>query len=59
MDRECAEEGCDRAVAVELHIPWTDNRLVCAAHGRVLGREEGVVADPIADGDALLEEGNE
>lgn len=44
---ECAEEGCDRKAAVELHVPRADNRLVCTAHARVLSREEGVVADPL------------
>lgn len=53
---DCTEDDCDRPAAVELHIPWTDNRLVCAAHARVLGRQDGVVADPIVDtGDDLLE----
>ncbi|MFP9192522.1 hypothetical protein [Natronosalvus vescus] len=53
---ECAEDDCDRPAAVELHIPWADNRLVCAAHARVLGRQDGVVADPRPDsGDDLLE----
>ncbi|SIR86046.1 hypothetical protein [Natronorubrum daqingense] len=52
----CAEDDCDRPVAVELHIPWRDNRLVCAPHARVLGRQDGVVADPIVErGDDLLE----
>lgn len=57
MDRECAEGGCERPAAVELHVPWADNRLVCAAHARVLGRQDGVVADPIGDGSSLLENG--
>lgn len=53
---ECAEEDCDRDAAIELHIPWAENRLVCAAHARVLGRQDGVVADPLPDTeDALLE----
>ncbi|MFC4988270.1 hypothetical protein [Saliphagus infecundisoli] len=59
MDRKCAEEGCGRPAAVELHLPWADNRLVCAAHGRVLGREDGVVADPVGDGSSLLENGED
>ena len=46
---DCAEADCDRPVAVELHIPWAENRLVCAAHARVLGRQDGVVADPLPD----------
>ena len=56
---ECAEDDCDRPAAVELHIPWTDNRLVCAAHARVLGRQDGVVADPLPDSGKDLLEGKE
>ncbi|WP_306059580.1 hypothetical protein [Natronococcus wangiae] len=53
---ECSEDDCDRAACVELHIPWAENRVVCAAHARVLGRQDGVVADPDPDGaDDLLE----
>ncbi|WP_459195080.1 hypothetical protein [Halosimplex sp. J119] len=44
---ECAEDGCDAEAAVELHVPWADNRLVCASHARVLARQDGVVADPL------------
>ncbi|MCU4740265.1 hypothetical protein OB955_02460 [Halobacteria archaeon AArc-m2/3/4] len=58
MERECAEPDCDRPIAVELHIPWADNRFVCAAHARVLGRRDGVVADPLPDErEHLLERG--
>jgi hypothetical protein len=54
---ECSEADCERPAAVELHIPWVENRLVCAPHARVLGRQDGVVADPDPEqGDALLEE---
>ncbi|WP_168927058.1 hypothetical protein [Natronorubrum aibiense] len=53
---ECSEADCERPVAVELHIPWAENRYVCAAHARVLGQQDGVVPDPIVDnGDELLE----
>ena len=53
---ECSEDNCDRAACVELYIPWDENRVVCAAHARVLGRQDGVVADPDPDrGDDLLE----
>ena len=53
---ECAEADCDRPAVVELHIPWDENRLVCAPHARVLGRQDGVVADPLPDSaDGLLE----
>ncbi|ELY55204.1 hypothetical protein C491_15842 [Natronococcus amylolyticus DSM 10524] len=57
---DCAENGCDRPACVELHIPWDENRVVCAPHARVLGRQDGVVADPLPDSaDDLLEEGND
>lgn len=53
---ECSADDCTRPACVELHIPWADNRLVCAAHARVLGRQDGVVADPDPDSaDDLLE----
>ncbi len=51
---ECWEDECDRTATVELHVPWDDNRFVCAPHARVLGRQDGVVADPIGDGDDLI-----
>ncbi|MDG5761100.1 hypothetical protein QA600_17350 [Natronococcus sp. A-GB1] len=55
---DCAENGCDRPACVELHIPWDENRAVCAPHARVLGRQDGVVADPLPDSaDDLLEGG--
>ncbi len=44
---ECAEADCDREAVVELHVPWAANRKVCAAHARVLARQDGVVADPL------------
>lgn len=47
----CAEEGCTRPAAVRLHIPWDENREVCTAHARVLGRRDGVVAEPLVDPD--------
>lgn len=47
----CTEEGCDEPAAVRLHVPWADNRLVCAPHARVLVQQEGVVAEPILDDD--------
>ncbi|WP_201293998.1 hypothetical protein [Natronorubrum halalkaliphilum] len=53
----CPEDDCDRPATVELHIPWADNRTVCAAHARVLGQQDGVVADPKTErGDDLLED---
>ena len=47
----CTEEGCETRAAVMLHIPWAENREVCAGHARVLVRQDGVVADPLTDGD--------
>ncbi|AGB31594.1 hypothetical protein Natpe_1700 [Natrinema pellirubrum DSM 15624] len=53
---DCTEPDCQRPATVELHVPWDENRHVCAAHARVLGRQDGVVADPLPDrGDDLLE----
>jgi len=46
---ECPEEGCERAVAVRLHVPWAGQREVCAAHARVLAQQDGVVAEPLED----------
>jgi hypothetical protein len=51
---ECAEGDCDRDAVFELHIPWTENRYVCAGHARVQSRKDGIVADPLdAAGEAL------
>jgi hypothetical protein len=47
----CAESDCQREAVVELHVPWAENRLVCAGHARTLARQDGVVADPIDDSD--------
>jgi len=44
---ECAEEGCERAAAIRLHIPWAGEREVCAAHARVIAQQDGVVAEPL------------
>lgn len=43
----CSEEDCEEEAAVELHIPWAENRPVCAGHARVIARQDGVVADPL------------
>ncbi|SFS54996.1 hypothetical protein [Halostagnicola kamekurae] len=45
----CSEDGCDQIAAVLLHIPWDENRAVCAPHARVLAQEEGIVPDPLPD----------
>jgi hypothetical protein len=44
---ECTEENCKREATFELHIPWTENRVVCAAHARTLARKDGIVADAL------------
>ncbi len=51
---ECAEPECTRRAVVELHIPWAANKHVCAPHARVLGRQDGVVADPDPDSGSEL-----
>ena len=50
-DRVCAEEGCERSAAVRLHVPWDENRDVCTAHARVLAQRDGIVAQPLEDGE--------
>ena len=49
---ECSEDGCDATVAVRIHVPWDEDRNVCAAHGRALGQPDGVVATTLDDTDA-------
>jgi hypothetical protein len=50
----CSEPECERAAAFELHVPWAENRAVCAPHARVLARRDGVVADALPDADEEL-----
>ena len=50
-DQVCAEEDCERPAAVRLHIPWAENREVCTAHARVLVQQDGIVAEPLEDGE--------
>ncbi|GAB3689893.1 hypothetical protein GCM10028857_25810 [Salinarchaeum chitinilyticum] len=50
MDR-CAATACDRQAAVRLHVPWGEDRTVCAAHARSLATKDGVVAEPLGDAD--------
>lgn len=47
----CSEDDCEEAAVVELHVPWDENRLVCAGHARVIARQDGVVADPLDGAD--------
>lgn len=56
-DVNCEVEGCADEAAFELHVPWADNQLVCAAHARVKARQDGVVADALAAADEELPEG--
>lgn len=51
---ECTEDDCDEEAVVQLHIPWAENRPVCAGHARVIARQDGVVADPLDDADDAL-----
>lgn len=54
---ECTQDGCDGEASFELHIPWAQNRVVCAAHARVEAEKDGVVADALDDADDELPEG--
>lgn len=45
----CTEPDCDADAAVVVHVPWAEDRPVCAAHGRALVQQDGVVATPIED----------
>jgi hypothetical protein len=49
---ECSEAGCEAPAAVRLHVPWDENREVCAAHARAFAQKDGVVAEPLEDADA-------
>lgn len=51
---ECEEGDCESEAAFELHLPWTENKYVCAGHARVLSRQEGVVADALETADESL-----
>jgi hypothetical protein len=48
----CDEGDCDREAAVRLHVPWSDDRLVCLSHGRALAQQDGIVAEPLEESDA-------
>lgn len=48
----CSEDDCDREAAVMVYVPWAEDRPVCAAHGRALVQQDGVVADPLEESDA-------
>ena len=44
----CEEDDCETAAAVELHVPWCENLLLCPAHARVRARKDGVVPEPLS-----------
>ncbi|WP_170977469.1 hypothetical protein [Halorussus salinisoli] len=48
---KCAESGCSEPATVRLHVPWDENRIVCAGHARALAQQDGVVADPLEEAD--------
>lgn len=47
----CSEDGCDREAAVQVYVPWAEDRAVCPAHARAIVQQDGVVADPLPDHD--------
>lgn len=47
----CTEPDCEEPAAVRLHVPWAEDRVVCAAHARALSTRDGIVAEPLADAD--------
>jgi len=47
--RTCTEPDCDRDAVVRLHVPWDEDRVVCAAHARTIATRDGVVAEPLED----------
>lgn len=54
---DCTQEDCDREATFELHVPWAENRAVCAAHARVESQQDGIVADPLESADEELPDG--
>lgn len=46
---DCSEPDCDSAAAIRLHVPWADDRVVCAPHARSIAQQDGVVAEPLSD----------
>lgn len=44
---QCEEDGCEERAAVELHVPWRANLVVCPSHARVWAQKDGVVPAPI------------
>jgi hypothetical protein len=54
---QCTEPGCDGEATYMLHIPWAENRPVCAGHARSLARQDGVVADALESASDGLPDG--
>jgi hypothetical protein len=48
---DCEEDGCGRAAAVLVCIPWDADREVCTGHARSLAQQDGVVAEPLEGAD--------
>ena len=53
----CEIEGCADDAAVELHIPWKENEVVCTGHARVKGQADGVVVEPLDNAADALPDG--
>lgn len=47
----CAEPDCAAPAAVQLYIPWADDRAVCTGHARSMAQQDGVVAEPLPGAD--------
>lgn len=54
---ECSEDGCESEAAFRLHVPWAENRVVCAGHARVESQQDGVVAQPLESAEDRLPDG--
>lgn len=51
---QCAEADCQARATIRLHVPWAEDRVVCAAHARGLATRDGVVAEPLEAADEEL-----
>jgi hypothetical protein len=43
----CAEPDCDEPAAVQLFVPWGDDRAVCTGHARSIAQQDGALAAPL------------
>ena len=53
----CERPNCNSKATFELHIPWSENEFVCAAHARVRARADGIVAEALETADEELPDG--